>query len=124
MQVLFLCPHGGAKSVIAAAYFNRLAEERGLAYRATAAAAEDPYTEVPEPVVEFLERDGFDVRAFRPRHVEESEVRDAAKVIGIGCPIGGERWTDVPQASEDLEGSVAAIRRHVEALAEELRGGR
>ena len=33
--VLFVCEHGAAKSVIAAAEFNRLAEQRGLAWRAT-----------------------------------------------------------------------------------------
>ena len=28
--VLFLCPHGAAKSVLASAYFQRAAKERGL----------------------------------------------------------------------------------------------
>jgi len=32
--VLFVCEHGGAKSVIAAAHFNKIAKERGLPYRA------------------------------------------------------------------------------------------
>ena len=29
-RVLFMCPHGAAKSVLASAYFQRLAKERGL----------------------------------------------------------------------------------------------
>ena len=33
--VVFVCEHGAAKSVIATAYFNKLAAERGLPYRAT-----------------------------------------------------------------------------------------
>ncbi len=33
--VMFVCEHGAAKSVIATAYFNKLAAERGLPYRAT-----------------------------------------------------------------------------------------
>jgi len=41
----------------------------------------------------------------------------------LGAFVAGARWDDVPAASDDLEGSVAAIRRHVEALVEELRGG-
>ena len=134
--VLFLCPHGGAKSVAAAAYFTRLAEEAGLDYTGIAAASESPYPSVPQPMAGLLAREGFDVRTFQPRQVEERDVRDAAKVISIGCdlssgvfPSGGiEQWDDVPQASEDLEGSAAAIRRHVEALAkaltQELRDGR
>ena len=32
--VVFVCEHGAAKSVVAAAHFNRMARERGLAVRA------------------------------------------------------------------------------------------
>lgn len=123
MRVLFLCQHGGAKSVIAAAYFNRLADERGLPFDATSAAAEEPYDAVPAPVADYLERDGVDVRELKPHHVTPDEIESAARIVAIDCQIpGAERWDDVPPASEDLEGSAAAIRRHVEALAEELDG--
>jgi protein-tyrosine-phosphatase len=122
MKILFLCPHGGAKSVMAASYFNRLAQEHALPQVAVAAAAEDPYDAVPEPVAGLLERDGFDVRTFTPRRVEDDALKSATRVIGIGCGLAGvEHWDDVPQASEDLHGSAAAIRRHVEELVEELR---
>jgi protein-tyrosine-phosphatase len=33
-EIVFVCEHGAAKSVIAAAWFNRLATERGLLERA------------------------------------------------------------------------------------------
>lgn len=127
MHVVFLCRHGGAKSVIAAAYFNRLAAEQGLPYVAAAAAAEDPYDAVPDAVAGFLQGDGFDVHAFIPRPAEQREISSAARVIAIGCEITRaqvERWDDVPQASEDLQGSAAAIRRHVDELLEELRAPR
>ena len=140
--ILFVCQHGGAKSVIAASYFNR----SGLPISAVAAAAEEPYEGVPEPVVELLAREGDDVRAFKPRRVEEEDFDAATKIVSIGCGLSGapgsqpgiedvdglrarrsredviERWDDVPPASEDLEGSAAAIRRHVDALVAELRG--
>lgn len=130
--ILFLCAYGGAKSVIAASYFNRIAEQTGLDYVAVAAAAEEAYPGVPAPVVDFLERDGIDVREFKPRSVEERDVSSAAKIVSIDCDLassgltadGVERWDDVPKVSEDLTGSAAAIRRHVEALAETLRGRR
>ena len=112
---------------MAASYFNRLAREQALPYSATAASAEDPYDSVPEPVAGLLLRDGFDVRDFTPRPVEQSDVNDASRIVTIGCNLPGpqvERWDDVPAASDDLEGSAAAIRRHVEALVEELRGRR
>ena len=130
-EILFLCQHGGAKSVIAASHFNRLAAERGLPFVATAAAAEDPYDAVPTPVAGYLRREGFDARV-QPHHVAPEEIETAAKIVTIGCEVPGaesgavirDRWDDVPAASEDLEGSVAAIRRHVEALAEDLDGDR
>ena len=125
--VLFVCQHGGAKSVIAAAYFNRLAGEMRLQYEGFAVAAEDPYPAVPAAVAELLDRDGFDVHDFQPRAVEECDIESAARVVRIGCDLrvaeaaDVEQWNDVPMASEDLAGSAAAIRRHVEALAETLR---
>jgi hypothetical protein len=33
-RIVFVCEHGAAKSVIAAAYFNKLARERNLNYEA------------------------------------------------------------------------------------------
>lgn len=130
--ILFLCPHGGAKSVMAASFFNQLAEQGGLPFTATAAAAEDPYAAVPEPVVNLLRREGVDVRSYAPRHVESGDVDAAATVVTIGCdlraldvPAGPiEPWDDVPMASEDLDGSASAIRRHVAELIEDLRGRR
>jgi arsenate reductase (thioredoxin) len=127
-KVLFLCPYGGAKSVIAASYFNRLAAERDLPFVAIAAAAETPYDAVPTPVADALERDGLDVRSFQPRQVQADDLRSAERVISIDCDLTKldahgatiERWDDVPRVSADLPGSVAAIRRHVEALVMEL----
>ena len=35
--VLFMCPHGAAKSLIASAYFQKMAKERGLNVRVDSA---------------------------------------------------------------------------------------
>jgi hypothetical protein len=43
--VLFMCPHGAAKSVLASAYFERLAKERGLNVRVESAGTD------PDPTV-------------------------------------------------------------------------
>lgn len=116
MSILFLCPHGGAKSVIAAAFLNRA----GLPVTAIAAASEDPYDAVPAPVVELL---GEELASFKPRQVTAEDLANATRVIAIGCDVAGtEKWDDVPMVSEDLEGAVDAIRRHVDTLVTELRG--
>ena len=125
-KVLFVCSFGGAKSVVAAAYFNRLAAESSLPLEGTAVSAETPYDAVLPAAVELLQREGSDVRDFKPRQAGEDDLRNAAHIVSIGCDldVSGlpvERWDDVPQFSENPERSAEAIRRHVEELVQELR---
>jgi arsenate reductase (thioredoxin) len=131
--ILFLCPHHAAKSVIAQAYFNRLAQQENLPFVADSAGTEpDP---VVSPVVaDMLLAQGIDVRDHQPRRVTAVELDQAARVISIGCALADleivpervESWDDVPMVSQDLPGASAAILRHIEALVEELseRGAR
>src|SRR5437870_6278032 len=56
-SVVFVCEHGAAKSVIATAYFNKLAAERGLPYRAIFRGTL-PQTALSERTVEALRADG------------------------------------------------------------------
>jgi protein-tyrosine-phosphatase len=126
--ILFLCPHGGAKSVIAASYFNRLANERGLLLTGVAAATEEPSDRVPSSVVSLLAQQGIDVSTYRPRRIEKQDAGRARRVVAIDCDLGNtdigssvaERWDDVPKVSEDLPGATRAIRRHVEKLVQEM----
>jgi protein-tyrosine-phosphatase len=126
-KILFLCPHNAAKSVMAAAYFQRLAEERNLDYTAESAGTE-PSETVSGAVAELLLVEGIDVRAHQPRSVTREELGTARRVISMGCDIEDikppgveiDHW-DVPMASEDLQGARAAIRQAVEALVNELK---
>lgn len=126
--ILFLCPHGGAKSVIAASYFNQLAKERGLPLTGVAAATEEPYDRVPPPVAAALAQEGIDVSAYRPRRLENEAAARALRIVAIDCDLGkaaigassAERWDDVPKVSDDLAGAMRAIRRHSEKLLQEL----
>jgi len=126
--VLFMCPHGGAKSLIAARYFNRMAAEKHLTYTAVAVAAEHPYEKVPANIADFLEQDGFHVRSFKPRPVSPADLRGASKVISVGCDLSKvdtrgaavETWDDVPLVDDGLPQSAAAIRRHVIVLIDQI----
>jgi arsenate reductase (thioredoxin) len=121
--VLFLCPHNAAKSVIAAAYLERLAAERGVALRA-ASAGTDPDPGVSPGVAGALLAEGIDVRAHRPRHVTTEALVRASRVVALGCDLGDiappglviERWDDVPSPSADLTGARAVIAAHVRRL--------
>jgi arsenate reductase (thioredoxin) len=125
--ILFLCPHNAAKSVLAAAYFEQLARERGLDYRA-ASAGTSPDAAPSPAVVAMLRDEGIDVTGYRPRRLTTADLTNAHRVISLGCDLddldGGsvrvDRWDDVPPASQDLGASRIAIRRHLDVLMNEL----
>ena len=129
--ILFLCPHNAAKSVLAAAYFHQLAQERGLGYRGVSAGTEPD--DRPSPaVVTALREDGIDVSAHRPRLVTRADLERAVRVVSLGCDVSDmappaapiENWDDVPPPSRDLTGARQAIRRRVAVLVEDLADAR
>jgi protein-tyrosine-phosphatase len=125
--ILFLCPHGAATSVMAAAYFQRLAEQRGLDVSADAAGTE-PDAEVSPAVLELLNAEGIDVANYRPRRVSAEELAAADHIVSFGCDLGDLappraiilRWDDVPAVSQDLRAARDAIRARVESLIDAL----
>jgi arsenate reductase (thioredoxin) len=122
-RIIFLCPHGAAKSVIAAAYCQQLADQHNLPLRATAAGTE-PDSEVSPAVVALLRLEGIDVADQRPRHVTREELATASQIILLGCDLGGlahpgmpiEHWDDVPPPSQNLLLTRDRIRAHVAQL--------
>jgi arsenate reductase len=124
--VLFMCPHGAAKSVLASAYFQRLAKERGLNVRVESAATQ-PDAEVAPAVASHLTKNGYAVIA-KPRRVTSEDLAMADVVISIGCDVKGlplpanklRTWDDVPSPSEDFARADEAIRKRVVDLVEEL----
>jgi arsenate reductase (thioredoxin) len=127
--VLFLCPHAAAKSVMATAYFRRLAAQRGLDVGAAFAGTEPDAALLPA-VVDALRSEGVDVPAERPRHVTPEDLGRASRIVSLGCDVNGlvpsdrsvEQW-DAPSAVQDLEASRAAIRERVGRLVDELERG-
>jgi protein-tyrosine-phosphatase len=126
-KVLFVCLHGAAKSVLAAADLRRLASERGLALDAEAAGLE-PDPEIAPAVVKALLGEGVDLRGNRPHPLTRGDLAGVRWVVAFGCDPGPllppgtavERWDDVPTVSEDLPRARAAIRRHLEAFLDAL----
>jgi arsenate reductase (thioredoxin) len=122
-DVVFVCQHGGAKSLIAAETFSRIAAERGLGWRGVSAGL-DPYDRVPEPVVAGLAAQGIDVSGFTPQPVRPDTLAAAAVVVHFGCDVAPlvpygvslEDWGDVPAVSEDFDRAHEAIVQRVEQL--------
>lgn len=73
-QVLFVCEHANVKSLMAASYFNQLAQERRLPYRAVSRGTAPDPTTVPSAIIQGLHGDGFDVSSFHPSAVKSSDV--------------------------------------------------
>jgi len=118
--VVFICPHGAAKSVLAAALFQRLAEERGLSLRATCAGTE------PDPVIAphvraLIVQEGLALPIELPQLVTEKLLIEASYVISLGCaqdmlplvPTYWESWDDVPPPSQDLQGAYKIIQQYL-----------
>src|SRR5436853_1314295 len=84
--ILFVCEHGSAKSVIAAAHFNRIAESKGLPYRAISRGVH-PDTEIPAAIKAGLLADGLDVSAWKPMIIGDDIVRQAERVITLACAL-------------------------------------
>jgi arsenate reductase len=124
--VLFVCEHGAAKSVIAAAYFDKLARERGLPYRAVFRGS-TPDPELSPATRAGLTKEGFDVRTWAPSLVTARDVEQAARVVVFAAPLPGDAaaskvsdWNDVTAAGSGYDALSGAIRTRVEQLIEQL----
>ena len=120
---MFLCPHGAAKSVIAAAYCQQIADRHNLPLHATAAGTE-PDAEFSPAVLELLRTEGIDIADQRPQRVTPEELAAASRIISLGCDLDDlqtagmvvEHWDDVPPPSQNLLLARDLIRAHVEQL--------
>jgi predicted permease len=125
--VLFLCPHGAAKSVLASAHFRRLARQRGLNVTVQSAGTE-PDPAVAPAVAARLRAQGDPVPDAAPRAVTAADLAAHDVVVSLGCDLAKYptprgrlvRWDDVPSPSADLDAADTSIRSHVAALVDEL----
>lgn len=101
--MLFICEHGSAKSVIAAAHFNRLAQARGLDVRAKSRGT-DPDEEYPPHVLAGLAGDGLAPLDDHPVRLSATDVEEATHVVAFcskeSLPATTEEWHDVSPVSE------------------------
>jgi arsenate reductase len=124
--VVFVCEHGAAKSVVAAAHFNKLAAERGLPFRAVSrGTVPDPM--VPAGIASGLKNEGLLLpAAFAPTAVAAGDVNAATRVVtfDVTLPSTGRtaiiRWDKLPAFSDGYAPASAAIAARVKGLVDEL----
>lgn len=122
--VLFVCEHGAAKSVVAAAHFNRIAAERGLPFRAVARGT-DPYAEMVPAAVQGLLGDGLKPGEPAPAKLRQPDLDAAVRVVAFGdlppelraaSPV--DRWEVPPVSAEYVQSRDAMLARIEELLSE------
>lgn len=125
-EVLFVCVHNAGRSVMAEAFYNGLAEGRGRAMSAGTIPWETPHPRVVQAMGEV----GFDVSAHRGVMLTDDMVRDADRVITMGCAVDDAAcpailYADVEdwglpdpkdQPIEEVRKIRDEVRRRVEAL--------
>jgi len=127
--VVFVCQHGNVKSLMAASYFNQMAEHRGLTVRAVARGSAPNSDTVPAPIAQKLQGDGFEVSGIHPSAVNASDVSGSQLVVTIGTTLPGdaqapasklEAWNDVPPADADYGATRSSLKSHIDKLLDQL----
>ena len=123
--ILFICEHGSAKSVVAAAHFNRIAVARGLPFRAISRGTV-PDAEMAPAAVEGLLGDGLKPDEPVPAKLEQSDLDAAVRVVsfcalppGLQVRSPVEHW-EVPPVSTQYSASREAMLLQIERLLREL----
>jgi protein-tyrosine-phosphatase len=126
-EILFVCEHGAARSTIATAYFNKLAKEQGLNYRAVFRATNPDSTLMPA-AIKGLTEDGFDISNWTPKLVSQTEIDRASEIVTFNCniPVSANSskppvpWNEIPPVSEDYDLARDQIVRNVQKLINDL----
>jgi protein-tyrosine-phosphatase len=127
-RVVFVCEHGSAKSVIAAAEFSRMAKETGIDLDILARGT-NPDVEVPKLVRDGLKADGHDVGAMKPTKVSEGDLKGATRIVSFGpdlTPLLAQGatvmdWSATPSVSEDYRAARDYIRKKLEDLVKDMK---
>ena len=126
LNVLFVCQHGAAKSVIAARHLTELAHARGLTIEASAAGIE-PDEAIPAHVIAGLRDDGINDSAAPPQAVTPELLENAQIVVSFGCDLSAfakdadriVQWKDVPAVSDGYDPARTEILSRLHAILDE-----
>jgi protein-tyrosine-phosphatase len=114
-NIIFVCEHGAAKSILAAAHFNKLASEKGLDLHAIARGT-NPDSELSARTITGLSNEGLLPTESAPQKLTEADVQKADRVITFcELPVAYrrqaivEQWDGIPSVSDDYEKARDAI---------------
>jgi protein-tyrosine-phosphatase len=122
VTIIFVCEHGAAKSISAAAYWNELARKNNLNMNAIARGT-NPDSELSARTITGLQKDGLSPTEAVPQRLTLAEVESADRIISF-CELPEEyrnkkpveRWDDIPPVNENYEWACDAILSHLDHL--------
>jgi len=124
--VIFVCEHGAAKSVVAAAYFNQFAAQQHLPFRAVARGL-TPQEALSTSAADGLRADGLSPGLTKPIALHHDEAQAATRLVSfmpLPDEMTGDRpvieWDDVPATGDGYVIARDTIRAHVKALIDAL----
>ena len=108
--ILFVCEHGAAKSTIAATYFNKIANEKHLKYRAVFRGT-NPDSTISPATNKGLSEDGFDTKNLNPILASQSDIINARQIVTFDFSIANKdslnkpfyQWNGIPAISKDYQ---------------------
>jgi arsenate reductase len=113
-KVIFVCEHGAGKSVVAAAYFNKIAKDRNLDWEASCRGT-NPDEEVSAPTKEGLRSDNLLDPKLSPQKLAQGDTSNIEKIIlftklpdDFKTTIKNEDWSSLPNIDAKYE-----VRRDV-----------
>ena len=120
--IVFVCEHGAAKSIIAAAYFNHLASQKSVAAHAIARGS-NPDSELSPKSIAGLRDDGLLPIESAPQKLTLADIESAGRIVSF-CDLPQEyesktpveQWNDIPPVSENYEKARNAILVHIYQL--------
>ena len=121
-NIVFVCEHGAALSVISAAYFNKFAAERHLDWHAIARGV-TPQENLSVSAEAGLKKDGVPYETVKPQAVTQEDLDHAGYLVTflslpeklvVHVPV--EHWDDVKWAPNDYDKVRDAILKHMQKL--------
>ena len=117
--IIFVCEHGAAKSILAAAYFNKLAVESNSTLRAVARGT-NPDDELSSNIINGLHTDGLTPTESKPQKLSLADLESSQRIISF-CELPKEfqdripieQWDNVPPVSENYETARDTIIEHL-----------
>jgi len=123
--IVFVCEHGGARSIIASLYFNKMAKENHIQYRSVFRGL------VPDSVITTqtaagLRADGFETTPLTPLALSAQDFSKDILLISLDCKPPSTfqtylTWNGIPPISENYVAARNEIVRRLNELIIDLK---